>query len=90
MNELDILHVNIGIYSVFTLYFYKRYGLRNLSTVASIIYLIFSIVSRLYFDTPVFFYSFSNLKELKWEGMVWLSVFNFLMCNLLRGFGLDK
>lgn len=22
--------------------------------------------------------------------MVWLSVFNFLMCNLLRGFGLDK
>lgn len=90
MNELDILHINIGIYSVFTLYFYKRYGLRNLSTVASIIYLIFSIVSRLYFDTPVFFYSFSNLKELKWEGMVWLAVFNFLMCNLLRGFGLDK
>lgn len=90
MNELDILHINIGIYSVFTLYFYKRYGLRNLSTVASVIYLIFSIVSRLYFDTPVFFYSFSNLKELKWEGMAWLAVFNFLMCNLLRGFGLDK
>lgn len=90
MNELDILHINIGIYSVFTLYFYKRYGLKNLSTVASIIYLIFSIVSRLYFDTPVFFYSFSNLKELKWEGMAWLAVLNFLMCNLLRGFGLDK
>lgn len=90
MNELDILHINIGIYSVFTLYFYKRYGLRNLSTVASVIYLIFSIVSRLYFDTPVFFYSFSNLKELKWEGMAWLAAFNFLMCNLLRGFGLDK
>lgn len=90
MTEIEILHVNIALYSLFSVYFYKRYGLKNLSTIASIVYLIFSIVARLFFGTPVFFYSFSNARELKWEGMVWLAVFNFLLCNLLRGFGYDK
>lgn len=90
MTEIEILHVNIAIYIIFFLYFYKRYGLKNLSTVVSIVYLVSSIASWLYSETPVFFYSFSNLKGLKWEGMLWLASFNFLMINLLRGFGIEK
>lgn len=90
MKEIEILYVNIAIYTIFFLYFYKRYGLKNLSTVASFVYLVSSIASWLYFATPVFFFSFSNLKGLKWEGMLWLASFNFLLCNLLRGFGIEK
>lgn len=90
MSEVDILHVNIVLYALFTIYFYKRYGLTNLSTIASVVYLIFSIIARLYFGTPVFFYSFSNAKMVKMDGMIWLAAFNFLMCNLLRGFGYEK
>lgn len=90
MSGLSILYINITVYSLFTLYFFKRYGLKNLSTIASFAYLVSAIFSFLYYNTPVFLFSFSNIKDLKLGGMVWLALFNFLSCNLLRGFGLQK
>lgn len=87
MTETNILYINIALYTCFTFYFYLKYGFKNLSTIASGAYLVCSIVSLLYYNTPLFLISFSNTNEIKWEGMLWLAIFNFLSCNLLRGFG---
>lgn len=87
MDEITILNLNIACYALFVVYFYKKCGLKNLSTIASIVYLLGSILSRLYYETPVFFFSFSNLREIKIQGMIWLLACNFLLINLLKGFG---
>lgn len=90
MDETLILNLNIAAYALFVVYFYKRYSLNNLSTIASILYLLGSILSRLYYETPVFFYSFSNQSDIKFQGMLWLLLSNFLLINLLKGFGFSR
>lgn len=90
MSELQILYINILLYVIGHIYFVARFGFLNLAALGMMCYLLGSIMSLLFYITPVYIFTFSNEGQMNVEGMLWLFLFNFLLCNILRYFNFPK
>ena len=90
MSEIYLLIFNIGLYVAACAYFFRR-NRHSFTTYASYIYLTNSVFSLLYYLTPVYNYSPAGLGGVvNLPAVIWLFVFNFLLCYTLRYFDIEE
>jgi len=86
MPESNILLFNICLYLCGTGLFSIKFGRLNLATIGIFFYLMSSVFAFLYFKSDYFRMSISNVGKVTLEPLIWLFVFNVLLCAVLRKF----
>ena len=86
MNELNLLILNCLLYIGAFMFFLKKYSIINISTFLFLLYSLSSVFSLLYFQSPLYYTSFTSSGIINIEAILYLFLLNFIFCSSFRNF----
>ena len=90
MNELNLLILNCLLYIGAFMFFLKKYSIINISTILFLLYSLSSVFSLLYFQSPLYYSTFTSSGIINIEAILYLFLLNFIFCSSFRNFRFNQ
>ena len=72
------------------MFFLKKYSIINISTILFLLYSLSSVFSLLYFQSPLYYSTFTSSGIINIEAILYLFLLNFIFCSSFRNFRFNQ